>query len=276
MRRTRTGITYTAKPTGPRTYSAKAQYQRPGYQSGPRPSHFAPTSRQSAIVPETKYFDVGINATVTAGGNDWSATEVPCDNYINSSGASAAYTDSALIPSAIGSGYGQINGNRYKLKKLRVRGSLSVTTEQTATVADVAQQVRLLLVMDTQPNGAQAQGEDIMQDIGAGAECLFSFKRVAESSGRFRILKDKFITLQPAVAVNNASATTVSTAYNSAVFKLQYQPKEPILVNVKSGNSSPTVAGLGTCNIFMLAYRADPSGAAGVLVRAASRAYFCD
>ena len=54
---------------------------------------------------ETKYFDTGINTSVTFGGTSWTGSEVPCDNYINSSGAAAAYTDSALIPSANGSGY---------------------------------------------------------------------------------------------------------------------------------------------------------------------------
>ena len=64
---------------------------------------FAPTPRVSALVPETKYFDTGISATVNWAGNTWASSEVPCDNYVNASGTAAAYTDSALIPSASGS-----------------------------------------------------------------------------------------------------------------------------------------------------------------------------
>ena len=51
------------------------------------------TSRNQAFGPETKYFDVAIDASITTAGSSWADTEVPCDFYVNSSGAPAAYTD---------------------------------------------------------------------------------------------------------------------------------------------------------------------------------------
>ena len=50
----------------------------------------------------TKYFDCGFHYNVTGSANDWTGTEIPMDNYVNSSGTAAAYTDSAIIPSEIG------------------------------------------------------------------------------------------------------------------------------------------------------------------------------
>ena len=161
---------------------------------------------------ETKYFDVGINVDVTAAGTDWANSEVPCDNYVNSSGVAAAYTDSCLIPTANGSGYGQVIGNKYNLKKLRVRGMLQIATQSDA--ADVGSPVtaRIMLVRDKQPNGAQAQGEDVMQDLGAFGENAFSFMRVADNVGRFEIIKECYLTFSPDIYTFAISKSIVSNS----------------------------------------------------------------
>jgi hypothetical protein len=240
------------------------------------PSSFAPTSRGSIFYPETKYFDCAIADSVTVSSNDWAGSEVQCSTYINTSGANAAYTDSALIPSAIGSGYGQVIGNRYKLKKIRVRGKVQLPTYSDQPDALGNFDVRLMLVMDTQPNGAQAQGEDIMQDMGGSEQNMWSFKRVATSSGRFRILKDKMWTV-PVTNSQTDGTNLGSIAYSAPKFSFQYTPREPIVVNIKVGNATPSVAGLETCNIFMLCIASSPAGNPGVAyVVANSRCYYCE
>lgn len=263
----------------------QAAIQRRQAQMGWRVTSFAPTSRSSALVPETKYFDTAIDTTVTWNGATWADSEVPCDFYVNSSGSSAAYTDSALIPSAVGSGYGQVNGNRYKLKKIRVRGSISKASASDQADAGNSVDFRLMLIMDTQPNGSQAQGEDVMADFGAAASNLYSFKNTSSSSGRFRILKDKFMTLDVTNSqLDNALSTgtpqgssyTGSWAYNTKFFSFQYSPRSPIQVNIKSGNATPTVAGLESCNIFLLLAGTAAGAAQAVVIRGASRAYYVD
>jgi len=236
------------------------------------------TSRNNAFGPETKYFDTAIDASVTTAGSTWADTEVPCDFYVNSSGAPAAYTDSALIPSAQGSGYGQVDGLKYRIKKMRIRGSLSTATTTGGTAASSGTLTRLLLIMDTQPNFAQAQGEDVMQDVGDYSSNAYTFQRVSNTGGRFRILKDKWFRNNPAVAVNNAGATTVSEAYTNSIFKFQWVPKVPVEVNIKAGNATPTVAGLSNLNIFLLAYSYNQGagGAQTVNVNAACRTYYFD
>ncbi len=232
---------------------------------------------QSAVTSfnETKYFDCGINTVVTWAGTDWSDSEIPCDNYVNSSGAAAAYTDSCLVPTAIGSAYGEVNGNRYKLKKIRVRGNILVPV--AADQADVLNPtyVRLMLIHDEQPNGAQAQGEDVMQDIGAAGENLYSYKRVASTSGRFRILKDQFYVLDCVVAGTDGTNTN-SVGTEGVNFSFQYQPNSPILVNVKSGSSTPTIASTVNCNMFLVVAGTRLGSAVAVTIRAASRAYYVD
>lgn len=203
---------------------------------------------------------------------------------MNSSGSPAAYTDCCLIPTAQGTGYGQVVGQRYKLKKIRVRGELTSTQATAGTTVGAPVNVRILLVMDTQPIGAggvgaQAQGEDIMQDFGEAQENAYSFQRVANASGRYRILKDEICVLDVGVAANDTTAGTISTQRNSKHFSFQYRPKVPLNIQIKNGNATPTIAGVQSHNIFLLAYAysASPTGSAqAVIVRAASRCYYID
>lgn len=231
--------------------------------------------RRLSPQPETKYFDTTFSTTV-ASSADWTGTEVPMTSYINADGSTlSAYTDAALIPSAIGSGYGQVVGNKYLLKHIRVRGEL-----QPAAAADQADvpamaTARLLLVLDTQPNGAQAQGEEVLTDLGSAAQCNYSFLAMAAGSGgRFRILKDKVFRLQPSTSGTDGASTN-SVVRSGATFSLSYSPKKPIQVVVKSGASTPTVASLSHQNVFMLCH-VSQSGGGTVSLVGASRAYYCD
>lgn len=230
----------------------------------------------SARSGETKYFDVGINDTVTWAGADWANSEVPCDNYINSSGTAAAYTDSCLVPTANGSAYGQVEGNKYHLKKLRVRGSLTVSVITGAATLGYPANVRLMLIQDTQANGAQAQGEDVMQDLGAAGENLYSFQRVSANLGKFKILKDEFFDLKVTAGANNASASTVSSTFDPVHFSFQYVPNSPIPMTIKSGNATPSVSGIINNNFFLLLACNIGGTASACAIRGASRCYYID
>lgn len=232
------------------------------------------TNRVSAIPPETKYFDTSFSATV-ASAADWTGTEVPCTNYIQSDGTTVgAYTDSSLLPSAVGAGYGQVIGSKYFLKAHRVRGVLSQTTA-LADQADVPVPitVTLALVHDTQPNGAQAQGEEVFTDMGTAGQVNHSFQAMgAGAGGRFKILKRKVYVLQPAVAGTDG-ANTNSATLCAAQFSFEYQPKKPLLCCIKSSSSTPTVATISDNNIFLLAHS---SGVGNIAVTGCSRAYYAD
>lgn len=115
-----------------------------------------------------------------------------------------------------------------------------------------------------------------MQDIGAAGENEFSFQRVSAVSGRFKVLKDKRFSFPITAAANNAAATTVSWSFPRLAFDFTYAPKVPLTVNVTSSNATPAVAGLVTCNIFLLAYAGNFNGVAALNIQAASRTYYCD
>jgi len=233
--------------------------------------------RRNTMIPETKYFDTGFNVSVACAGADWASTEVAMDNYITSAGTVSAYTDSTLNPSAQGTGYGQIIGTKYNLKKLRIKGQLNLPFVSDQADVSSGGQCRLVLVMDNAPNGLQAQGEDIMQDMGAAGENLYSFTRMTTQASRFRILKDKTYSLPVSAAQQDSLvAATASNGFTAKSFKFQYTPKVPISVNIKTGNSTPTTAAMINCNIFLLAYATVGTSEAAVTISGCSRCYFID
>jgi len=213
---------------------------------------------------ETKYFDTSQLQTIATAA-DWSGTEVPCTNYIQSDGTTVgAYTDSALIPSAIGAGYGNVVGAKYKIKKIRVRGMLTNTVGSDQADVPIPNAVRIALVQDTRPNGAQAQGEDIFTDMGNANQCTFSFQAMgAGQGGRFRILKDETFMLQPAVAATDG-ANTNSQNRDGALFSFTWKPKVPLEVLLKANSATPTVASLSSCNIFLVAHAGSATPAAQI------------
>jgi len=221
-----------------------------------------------------KYFDSSQSQTI-ASAADWTGTEVPCTNYIQSDGTTTGtYTDSALIPSAVGSGYGQIVGSKYLLKALRVRGTITpvVTGDQADPFA--MRSVTLALVHDTQPNGSQAQGEDVFYDMGTAVQVNEAFQAMgAGAGGRFRILKRKTYLMQPAVAGTDG-ASTQSVGMTGTRFEFTHQWKRGMKVCIKANSATPTVASLTDNNIFLLAHA---SAATPVLsISSVARAYYVD
>lgn len=130
------------------------------------------------------------------------------------------------------------------------------------------------MIMDTQPQGAQAQGENVFTDMGSAEACNASFLAMAAGSGgRFRVLADKVYMS------NTVAAGTDGTNTNTAIragFKVKMNHKflKPIQVILKANSSTPTVASLSNCNIFLLAHTGN-SGGVGTLV-GAGRAYYKD
>lgn len=228
----------------------------------------------SSMRPETKYFDTVFSANCGSAA-DWTGTEVTCTSYVQSDGTTVgAYTDCALIPSAVGAGYGQIVGNKYHLKKIRVKGCLQISALQDQADVTASRDVRVILVMDTQPNGSQAQGEDIMTDLGGAGQCNLSFLAMgAGGAGRFRILGDRHIKMNKAVAGTDG-ANTNSVAIANEFFKFTHSFKKPVQVMVKASSSTPSMAVLNNCNIFLLAHTNSSTGVPTCF--GAARAYYLD
>jgi len=251
---------------GPRgmSISRPPSRSRSASRSGPVTVLYMPTA------DETKYFDTSQSQAVSSAA-DWTGSEVPSTNYVQSDGTTVgAYTDAALIPSAIGAGYGQVNGSKYRIKKIRVRGIVTSTPAADNNDVGAPAGVRVVLVQDTRPNGAQAQGEEVFTDMGGASQCNFSFLAMgAGQAGRFRILKDQFIVLNPAVAATDGNNTN-SFSRNGEMFSFTWKPKVSPEVLLKANSSTPTVASLSSMNVFLLAH----SDSAAITIQACSRTYY--
>jgi len=132
--------------------------------------------------------------------------------------------------------------------------------------------VRLVLIMDTQPNLAQAQGEVIFTDMGAATQALHSYLAMgAGTGGRFKILADEFYPFE-CYSMNDAAATG---SINGTVpeYSFTHQFKKPIEVQIKASGSTPATSQLSNCNIFMLA-KAD--GVFTIGLNGVARAYYVD
>lgn len=221
-----------------------------------------------------KYFDTSFSQTL-ASAADWTGTEVPCTNYIQSDGTTVgAYTDSALIPSAVGAGYGQIIGTKYMLKALRVRGSITAAAASDAADMFGGRDITIALVHDTQPNGSQAQGEDVFTDMGSAVQVNHSFQAMgAGGGGRFRILARKSVMLQPATAGTDGTNTN-SLGFTGYLFNFEKQWKRGLPVHIKGNSATPIMASLTDNNIFLLAHAANASPS--VTINGTARAYYLD
>jgi len=219
---------------------------------------------------ETKYFDTSQEQALSAAA-DWTGSEVPCTNYVQSDGTTVgAYTDSALIPSAIGAGFGQVVGSKFRIKKIRCRGEVyGILASDQADVQGPAT-VRVCMVLDTRPNGAQAQGEDVFLDMGNARQLNYTFQSMgAGQAGRFRILKDFVCVLNPAVAGTDGASTN-SVVRQAAQFSFTWKPKTPLEVLLKANSNVPTVASLSSANVFLLAHSTNTT----VTLESCARCYY--
>lgn len=209
--------------------------------------------RNVTLQPEVKYFDcAGTNAVSATA--DWTGTEIPCDNYIQSDGTTlGAYTDSALIPSANGPGYGQVLGGKYRILKIRFRAILSIDSSTGADPANAGQMSRIALVMDMKAGGAQLQGEQVFTDMGPVPDVCMSFQQQGQATDKYRILKDQINLHNVAAVGSEFDASNFPVAWQSKYINWTYTPAKPLIVNVLTSGATPAVSQLKDINIFILA-----------------------
>lgn len=183
--------------------------------------------------PETKYFDATKAATAfVATAASWAGSEL--DPAANS-----------LFTPTPGSGINNRVGRKVALQKLKIKGLLTFVKESGQTSVSTPPTVRLVLYQDKQTNGAQAQGEEVLQSAGTGAVAnqLMTFQNLA-NFGRFRVLKDKVYTFKFPVSANDAAATTISNVMSEIPFKYTIRFRKPVLVHfnaVDGGSISDVV-----------------------------------
>lgn len=232
-------------------------------------------SARTAFPAETKYFDTTFSATVPATA-DWAASNIPMTSFLNNQGALTAYTDSPIIPSSNGSGYGEVVGNKYLLKAVRCRGELQITAVSAQAVALQNPMVRVVLVLDTQPNGAQETGPNVFTDLGGAPQCNYSFQQMAAGMpGRFKILGSVTKSIVHSINWNDAAGTGTSV-FCKEPFEFTKAWKRGLKICIKSNaGGTPAIANYTDASIFLMAHSAAAAGYVCTIV-GANRAYYID
>jgi len=165
---------------------------------------------------EQKYFDVAVGFTVPST-TDWSATEVGAD-----------------MPQLVqGDDILNRNGRKVQLQRVMFRGTILTDATTASAAVTSPNTVRVLLVLNKQPNTISMNGEDVMGLNGAGAAntsvAIHLFQGV-QGFGRFKVVDDILLNLDVGAAANNNAATTISCAAVEKSFTLSYRPKKPLTI----------------------------------------------
>lgn len=223
----------------PRTNYSSMRIQR-----SMRPKYFRVAGRSAGAlvaVQEKKYFDATKASTaLVATAASWASTEV--DPTANS-----------LFTPTSGSGISNRIGRKVAVHKIKVHGTISFGVKTAQTQVSNYPDVRLILYMDKQTNGAQAQGEDVMASSGTAAAVnnQLTFQSLA-NFGRFRVLKDKLLSIRDGVATNNAAGTTISMECGTTPFKWNIVFKKPVVVHFNATDGG-TIADIVDNSFHMIA-----------------------
>ena len=205
-----------------------------------------------------KYFDV------TGGGNKyevsildyqlWAESAMKGLKYLDKDAVAQNYDKYALVPSAQGSGYGEVLGTSYTVWGIRVKvfqsGSFGAVSYPTGSAV-----YRWLLVLDHAPNGQQELGKEVMADFFGSTFYGELMAPVVESeSRRFEILDEITWVQSPGAVgpIDKDYSGGLITECGSTYFVLEKKWPQGLPVKIKGGYSTPNVAALSDKNIFLM------------------------
>lgn len=221
----------------PTTTSDQAKAKRYSTYQGGRPNpKYAPGRYGRSTVPrtmgpmaagvgETKYYDTQNSGTAIASSTSWTnTTQIP-----------TALVNTLCVPT-VGSAINQRIGRKIKIHKIRIHGHVRVPQQAGENAPDPASFIRILLVKDSQTNGVQATGTEIMtaslDPTVRGA--VLGFQSLA-SLGRFTVLKDLMIKMDdPNLAAPNAGFVVQQGMVR--FFKFSVKFSTPLVVNFNAVN----------------------------------------
>lgn len=193
--------------------------------------------RSRSFVQETKYFDFGlslqaISTTTTA----WTGSEID------------PATLNTLFAPAVGNNFNQREGRKTYVKKIKMNCLIFIAGQTNQTATESAAIIRVILYMDKQTNATQSQGEDLMAS-GAAADAYLMFQNPA-NFGRFRVLKDKTITMQS--PITSYDGTNMEQHGLIHKFKMNVNFIKPLVINFNNTNGA-TVADIVDHSFHMIA-----------------------
>lgn len=163
-------------------------------------------------------------------------------------------------------------GKKIHVFKLKVKGSISweANTPASALLGPVF--FRIMLIQDTQTNGAQCASENILTNSGDLNRNVHQFQN-HNYFGRFKVLKDKEFCLN-SPNTGNVSTTQFAVGGVGRNFKFNINFRKPITVNFNN-NATQTIQDI-TDNSFHILCTCSSSAVNTFLLTYSSRACYKD
>lgn len=216
-----------------------------------------PRTRGIYGIGEHKYFDQAVYGAI-AKSSTWT-------------GAVADGAPLTLFAPKQGPAINERIGREVYVHKIRIYGYVQMGGADDTTASSVfAQGVRVLLVQDMQTNGTQMLSQDLMDGSSTNA-VITAFQNI-HNFGRFRVLKDKLLTLQDPNYLNDGTDPTKHDV-NALIrpFKFSINFKKPIRVRFSATNGGTVVDIVD--NSFHMVANARTFGAADATQPAISMSY---
>jgi len=227
--------------------------------AGPRQLFVPRAVGNPRAVTERKYFDSeNAGTAIQTKDDDWTGTEI--DPTANS-----------LFTPVTGDDFNNRTGRKVRVINMRIKGILFIQSDTNNTAVLDITAVRLILYMDKQTNGAQAQGENVISSGGAD-DALCMFQNPA-NFGRFRILKDKYFTLpQPLVTYDG---TNIEQGGVEKPFKWNVNFRVPVDVHFNATNGG-TIADIIDNSFHIICAKDDQGTPCDMFLKYKCRTTFLD
>lgn len=200
--------------------------------------------RQPTVkVGEMKYFDTTLNdSALSAVTSTWVAGTIKDPATTINLGSAAVATPLCLVAPTVGAGLNQRVGRKITVRKIKVHGTINVAQQAAQAAADSANKVRIVLVQDCQTNAAQMTSAQLFNDASANEPTVtINAFQNPNNFGRFRVLKDKMITMSNLNLTGSPTAADVVQASARYQFKFNVNFKIPVEVHFNATNGG-TVA----------------------------------
>lgn len=144
----------------------------------------------------------------------------------------------------LGSDFTNRIGRKTMLKSLYIRGylNLEAAANPSTPVAVAAQQLRLIIFCDNQPNGAAPAVTDLLK------EALPSSQLNANNRDRFKIIKDKTYVFDPFLVSTTASQAIATNSRTIADIKIY---KKLAVETIFNGTNGGTIGDINSGAVYM-------------------------
>jgi len=222
----------------------------------------------AAVIGEMKYFDSNLtNTNLVAVNGTWGAGSMLDPSGTINLGSAAVATPLCLFAPTVGAALNQRIGRKVKVLKLKITGTVTTQAQTAQTVADASEKIRLLVVQDCQTNAAQMTAAQLINDADSAQTNIVAFQN-PNNFGRFRVLKDKYFTIENPNMAGEVAAANVIACGLKKNFKFSINFKIPVEVHFNATNGG-TVADI-VDNSFHVVCAAD-----SISTSAPGLSYYC-